>query len=278
MPLHKELSMNNQIFFYLGAIFTTLWGITHLFPTKNIVKDFGDISEDNRNIITMEWIVEGVALIFIGGLVAIVTMVDPTSVVSVAVYRWSALGLVVLAIVSLFTGFKVNFFPFKLCPLIFGVSAILILAIFAVATTAFACSCGGLPKTKDDAELWIERRDLVALVLVEEYSNRGWVENKLKKHDSYVRGSIVKSFKGLPENFEVYIDLNSESTCAAHFQLQNTYLVFASGPDPNGRFETSMCSMGQYWADSDEPGFEEHNKLLQRIITPTIDAIEDALE
>ena len=119
--------MANQILFYLGAFFTTLWGISHLFPTKNVVKDFGDISADNRNIITMEWIVEGVALIFIGLLVAMVTMIDPASAVSVAVYRFSALGLVALAIVSLFTGFKVNFLPFKLCPLIFGVSAILIL-------------------------------------------------------------------------------------------------------------------------------------------------------
>jgi hypothetical protein len=34
--------------------------------------------------------------------------------------------LVVLAVVSLFTGFKVAFLPFRLCPVIFGVSAALI--------------------------------------------------------------------------------------------------------------------------------------------------------
>ncbi len=119
--------MINQIILYLGAIFTALWGVAHLFPTKNVVRDFGDISEDNRNIITMEWIVEGVALMFIGALVAMVTMIDFTNVVSFAVYRLSALGLVVLAVVSLFTGFKVNFFPFKLCPAIFIGSAVLIL-------------------------------------------------------------------------------------------------------------------------------------------------------
>ena len=56
----------NQILAYIGAGLTTLWGIAHLFPTRNVVADFGDISEDNRHIITMEWIVEGVALIFIG--------------------------------------------------------------------------------------------------------------------------------------------------------------------------------------------------------------------
>ncbi len=50
--------MINQILAYIGAGLTTLWGVAHLFPTKNVVADFGDISEDNRHIITMEWIVE----------------------------------------------------------------------------------------------------------------------------------------------------------------------------------------------------------------------------
>lgn len=40
----------------------------------------------------------------------------------------SAVALVVLAIVSLFSGFKVNFLPYKLCPAIFGALAVLIIA------------------------------------------------------------------------------------------------------------------------------------------------------
>jgi hypothetical protein len=116
------------ILLYLGAALTGIWGITHLFPTKNVVAGFGDISDDNRSIITMEWIVEGVSLIFIGVLVAVVTFIDPNTSVSRAVFFVSAVGLLVLALVSLFTGFKVNFFPFKLCPVIFTVSAILMIA------------------------------------------------------------------------------------------------------------------------------------------------------
>ena len=119
--------MINQILAYIGAGFTTLWGVAHLFPTKNVVADFGDISDDNRNIITMEWIVEGVALIFIGALVATVTIVDSSSPVTRAVYWLAVIGLNVLSVVSLFTGFKVNFIPFKLCPLIFTGASILIL-------------------------------------------------------------------------------------------------------------------------------------------------------
>jgi len=74
----------------------------------------------------MEWIAEGIALIFIGVLVSAVTFIDPYLRVSRAVYIISCLGLSALTIVSLLTGFKINFLPFRLCPLIFTVSLILI--------------------------------------------------------------------------------------------------------------------------------------------------------
>jgi hypothetical protein len=119
--------MTNLVLLYLGAALTSLWGIAHLFPTRSVVRGFGDISPDNRRIITMEWIVEGVALIFIGLLTAVVTSINPASDVSGAVYLIAAIGLLVLAVVSLFTGFKVNFLPFRLCPFIFTASAVLIL-------------------------------------------------------------------------------------------------------------------------------------------------------
>jgi hypothetical protein len=118
--------MVDLIILYLGAALTALWGIAHLFPTKSVVEGFGDISIDNKRIITMEWIVEGVSLFFMGLLVATVTFIDPLSLVSRAVYILIILGLLVLATVSLFTGFKVNFLPYKLCPFIFTVSAVLI--------------------------------------------------------------------------------------------------------------------------------------------------------
>jgi hypothetical protein len=119
--------MINQVLAYLGSAFIAFWGISHLFPTKNVVAGFGAISSDNRNIITMEWIVEGVALVFIGALVALVTVVDASSQVSRAVYWLVFIGLNVLSVVSLFTGSKVKFLPFKLCPVIFTTASILIL-------------------------------------------------------------------------------------------------------------------------------------------------------
>ena len=77
--------------------------------------------------VLMEWIVEGVSLIFIGALVTVVTIINPNTLVSNAVYIVSVIGLIGLAVVALFTGFKVNFIPFKLCPFILTISAVLIL-------------------------------------------------------------------------------------------------------------------------------------------------------
>ena len=117
----------NQILLYMGSALTIIWGVAHLFPIKNVVKDFGDISTDNKHIITMEWIVEGVSLIFTGLLCGTLTHLDDSNWISRIVFISSAIYLYVMAIVSLFTGFKVNFLPYKLCPVIFSVSALLLL-------------------------------------------------------------------------------------------------------------------------------------------------------
>lgn len=116
----------NPISLYIAAAVTGVWGIAHLLATRGVVRGFGALSADNRRIITMEWIVEGVALISTAAFVAAATAVDPGAAVSSAVYAVALGTLVVLAAVSLFTGFKVAFLPFRLCPVIFGVSAALI--------------------------------------------------------------------------------------------------------------------------------------------------------
>jgi len=123
----RGVIMVNEIILSLGSALTAIWGIAHLFPKKSVVRGFGEITTDNKRIIAMEWITEGVALIFIGILVATVTTIDASSIISRSVYTVSSIVLLVLAAVSVMTGLKVNFLPFKLCPFIFTASAILIL-------------------------------------------------------------------------------------------------------------------------------------------------------
>jgi hypothetical protein len=119
--------MLNQVLFYLGGSITFVWGIAHLFPTTSVVKGFGDISIDNKHIIKMEWIIEGIALIFLGVIVIGVTIIESASNVSIFIYLSSVFALFILAIISLLTGYKVNFLPFKLCPYLFSFSGMLII-------------------------------------------------------------------------------------------------------------------------------------------------------
>ena len=118
--------MLNHILLYVGSALPLLWGIAHLFPTGSVVQGFGDISLENKRIIMMEWIIEGVALIFIGIIVATVTYLDYTSSISRTIYWLSFAMLNTLSLISVFTGFRVGFLPFKLCPFIFTTSSILI--------------------------------------------------------------------------------------------------------------------------------------------------------
>jgi len=113
--------MTNQIFLYIGSALTFIWSVAHLFPTKSVVREFGDITTDNKHIITMEWIVDGVLLC------AGLTYLDFSNTIAKFVFILSAVFLCVLAIVSLFTGFRVKFIPYKICPVIFSLSAILII-------------------------------------------------------------------------------------------------------------------------------------------------------
>lgn len=119
--------MIGEILIYIGSFIVFGWGIAHLFPTRNVVNGFGEISSDNKYVITMEWIIEGISLIFIGFLVASVTYIDSTNIISGWIY-WISFGMLnILSVVSVFTGFKNSFIMFKLCPFIFSGSSLLII-------------------------------------------------------------------------------------------------------------------------------------------------------
>jgi hypothetical protein len=120
-----EVDMS-QVLLYVAAGLTGLWGIAHLFATRGVVAGFGDISTDNRRVITMEWIVEGVALISIAAFVAVTGAIEPHARLSLAVFAVAIGTLLALAVVSIFTGFRIAFLPYRLCPFIFGLSAVLI--------------------------------------------------------------------------------------------------------------------------------------------------------
>ena len=119
--------MPSTVLLFVASALCAIWGVAHLFATRGVVSGFGEISIDNKRVITMEWVVEGIALISIGAFVSTATWTDAASLVSGGVYAVAILALLALALVSLLTGFKIAFLPYRLCPFIFGLSALLIL-------------------------------------------------------------------------------------------------------------------------------------------------------
>ncbi len=111
---------------YVGSAIIFVWGIAHIIPTRSVVKGFGEISEDNTKIITMEWAAEGITLCFIGVLVLLVTAISGSQgAVSALVYRISAGMLVVMAVWTALTGARTSVIPIKICPFVKTAVAIL---------------------------------------------------------------------------------------------------------------------------------------------------------
>jgi chromate transport protein ChrA len=118
--------MINEILLYIGAGVITLWGIAHIVPTKAIVNGFEAISEDNKKIITMESIAEGITLCFVGVLVLLVTsLADSQSQAANIVYLACGVMLLIMAILTALTGARTSILPYKICPAVKTIVAIL---------------------------------------------------------------------------------------------------------------------------------------------------------
>ncbi len=121
--------MYRKIFVMIGGLSAFLWGASHLIPASAVANGvYGTLSANNKNIILMEWINEGFTLIFIGLLVFITAVINKeNNKTSKLIYISSSIMLFSMAILSLFTGYNIDFLPFKLCPYIFSVSGVLII-------------------------------------------------------------------------------------------------------------------------------------------------------
>lgn len=118
--------MPNNLLYYLGGMIPLFMGIVHFFPTKSVINGLGNISTDNRLIIAMEWIIEGVMLIFVGIIIIGVTTLGPTNNVGIFIYMSSIIVLLCLSTISFFTGRKVNKLPIKISPVLYTISSILL--------------------------------------------------------------------------------------------------------------------------------------------------------
>jgi hypothetical protein len=106
----------NQILIFVGSVVIVVWGIGHLAATKSVISGFSSVSLDNRRVITMEWISEGLTLCFVGAVATVATLVGGSTG---GVVLWACVGLLVLmAILSLFTGARTSVIPMRVCPIV----------------------------------------------------------------------------------------------------------------------------------------------------------------
>jgi hypothetical protein len=122
--LDQEEAMLDTILLYLGAGILFVWGMAHIIPTRNVVAGFGPLSEDNRINITMEWVAEGLALAFVGALVALVTAAgganDPVS----GIVIWAVVAFCILiGAWTYIVGHRSSILPIRLCPLVLAAAA-----------------------------------------------------------------------------------------------------------------------------------------------------------
>ena len=110
-----------------GIVF--LWGVSHIIPTRQVVAGFGDISPDNRRIITMEWVAEGLSFIFVAALIVAVTWsASAPEAAEDLVYRVTSGFLIAIGIWTAMTGARTGVIWFKACPVVMSISSGLLIA------------------------------------------------------------------------------------------------------------------------------------------------------
>jgi len=116
-----------DLLLFLASAALAFWGGMHIAKTRPVVAGFEPLTDDNRYVLKMEWLVEGVALIFVAILLAAVTLVlGAESPGSRLVYGLSIGFLLTMSAVSLLTGAKASLLPYKLCAPIFASAAVMI--------------------------------------------------------------------------------------------------------------------------------------------------------
>ena len=111
--------MISNILIYSGTLLTIIWGIIHVIPNKKVMAAIGKKNWEMQEIVFMEWILEGITLIFIGILVFLVnTFGEGPNVACHIVFRVSAAMLASMATWTLITGAITSFRPLKFCPFV----------------------------------------------------------------------------------------------------------------------------------------------------------------
>lgn len=114
---------------YIGSAVIFLWGAGHIVATRSVIAGFGELTADNRRILTMEWIAEGLTLCFLGVLPGLMAISGGLASPQGRTILYAAASMLfVLAGLSAATGAKTSIGPMKACPVVKTIVAALYVA------------------------------------------------------------------------------------------------------------------------------------------------------
>ena len=112
---------------YAAGILVGLWGIAHAIPTTRVAAGFQPITVDNKRVLIQEWLAESFTMWGLATIVIGATAIGADGDSGVAwVYRAVAGLLLALAILTSLTGARTPVIWFKICPMLLGTSAMLL--------------------------------------------------------------------------------------------------------------------------------------------------------
>jgi hypothetical protein len=125
MPIIMTMS---ALLAYLAAALVAAWGVAHAVPTRQVVAGFGPITVDNRRVIRQEWLAEAFTMWGTAAVVVAATAAAGAADARAWVYRAAAGLLVALGTLTALTGARTPVVWFKICPVLLGGAAGLLLA------------------------------------------------------------------------------------------------------------------------------------------------------
>jgi hypothetical protein len=122
----------SSLLVYIGSFVIFAWGVSHIIPTNSVVKSFELNEIDQRRILKMEWVSEGLTLCFIGILSTVVNIYGNENIILKNAILICLSGMLfVMAAWTQLTGAKTNIIPIKICPIV--KSAVAIIFIISIA-------------------------------------------------------------------------------------------------------------------------------------------------
>lgn len=123
-PTMKDMS---AILGYIAAAVVAAWGVLHAIPTPRVVAGFEPITQDNRRVITQEWLAEAFTMWGLAAVIIAATASGGQPDTRDWVYRAAAGLLIALGVLTALTGARTPVVWFKVCPFLLAGSAVLLL-------------------------------------------------------------------------------------------------------------------------------------------------------